>query len=150
MPENLYFQEPTAQQMMLDILFVFCKLNQDVGYRQGMHELLAPVLWVIQQDSIDPESLKNTESTPSERGILEEILDFRYIEHDSFTLFSLIMHTAKSFYELNSDAQSGSGQETSPIVEKSKRIHEQYLNSVDPELAEHLKEIEVLPQVFLM
>ena len=39
--------------MLLDILFVFCKLNPDISYRQGMHELLAPVLWVVERDAID-------------------------------------------------------------------------------------------------
>lgn len=36
-----------------DVLFVFCKLNPDVGYRQGMHEILAPVLWVVETEAID-------------------------------------------------------------------------------------------------
>ena len=40
-------------QCLRDILFIFCKLNPDVSYRQGMHELLAPVLWVIERDAID-------------------------------------------------------------------------------------------------
>lgn len=35
MPEEPYFRQSDAQQKLLDILFIFCKLNQDVGYRQG-------------------------------------------------------------------------------------------------------------------
>ena len=36
---------------MTDILFIYCKLNQDVSYRQGMHELLAPLYWVLEHDA---------------------------------------------------------------------------------------------------
>jgi TBC1 domain family protein 5 len=35
-------------------------------------------------------------------------------------------------------------------VLKSKYIHETLLMATDPELAEHLKVLDVLPQVFLM
>jgi TBC1 domain family protein 5 len=41
-------------------------------------------------------------------------------------------------------------QTRSAIVSRSERIHEDLLARVDPELANWLKEIEVLPQVFLM
>lgn len=53
MPEEPYFRETETQRIMLDVLFVFCKINQDVGYRQGMHELLAPILWAIKEDAIN-------------------------------------------------------------------------------------------------
>lgn len=141
--------------MLLDILFVFCKINQDVGYRQGMHELLAPILWVIDQDSVDATS----EEDESLDSVMIQTLDQTYVEHDAFTLLSLIMRSAKSFYELGepdkkaSNPSNGSSVQlpgASPIVERSKRIHEVYLASVDPELAKHLTDIEILPQIFVM
>jgi TBC1 domain family protein 5 len=70
-----------------------------------------------------------------------------------------MMRSAKSFYELGepdrrpSTPSTGSGTPqhgASPIVERSKRIHEMYLARLDPELAKHLTDIEVLPQIFLM
>jgi TBC1 domain family protein 5 len=159
MPDEPYFRQSHTQRMMLDILFVFCKINQDVGYRQGMHELLAPVLWVVEQDAIDG-SLSSDQSPESEAdSLLTQILDRTYIEHDAFTLLSLIMRTAKSFYELGEPEvrpstplmRSATPQQgTSPIVERSERIHDVYLARVDPELARHLTDIEVLPQIFLM
>ena len=147
MPENLYFCEPSTQSMLLDILFIFCKLNRDIGYRQGMHEILAPVLWVVSRDAIDPDSLKETQDISADQdSLILASFDARYIEHDSFTLFCIIMQTVKSFYELgNADQAMGS-----PIVERSKRIHEGYLHQADVELAEHLTAIEILPQIFLI
>jgi len=159
MPEEPYFRKPHTQRIMLDILFIFCKINQDVGYRQGMHELLAPILWVVERDAIDYGNDSDLHSGSREDALLKQNLDSTYIEHDTFTLFSLIMRSAKSFYELgeadrtSSTASSGTGTPhhgASPIVERSKRIHEVYLAHLDPALAKHLTDIEVLPQIFLM
>lgn len=159
MPEEPYFRKPETQRVLLDILFIFCKINQDVGYRQGMHEILAPILWVVEQDAIDTRNERDKGSSAEEDSLMKQILDRAYIEHDAFTLLSLIMRSAKSFYELgepdrrSSSPSTGSGTPqhgASPIVERSKRVHEVYLARLDPELAKHLTDIEVLPQIFLM
>jgi len=143
---------------MLDILFIFCKINQDVGYRQGMHEILAPILWVVEHDAIDY-GYDGDRSSSQTHEVMRQVLDPAYIEHDAFTILSLVMRTAKSFYELGepdkrSNTQSnglGTPQSgASPIVERSKRIHEVYLARLDPALAQHISDIEVLPQIFLM
>jgi len=153
MPEEPFFRQPNTQRIMLDVLFVFCKINQDVGYRQGMHELLAPILWVIDSDAIDPSSTNDTSSTDV---VMQQTLDAKFIEHDAFTLFSSLMRSAKSFYELgepnwiSSATPGGPENGASAIVSRSKRIHEVYLARLDPELATHLTEIEVLPQIFLL
>ena len=153
MPENLYFREPSTQTMLLDILFIYCKLNRDIGYRQGMHEVLAPVLWVVARDTIDPASLKaNSEDQHAPDSLIIASFDSRYTEHDAFTLFGIIMQTAKSFYEMGGIEQAGAAAtpNNSPIIRRSKRIHEEYLHRADPELAEHLAAIEILPQIFLI
>lgn len=153
MPENLFFREPSTQRMLLDILFIYCKLNRDIGYRQGMHEVLAPVLWVIARDAMDP---MNLEADPKNQAVPDSLIlanfDRQYIEHDAFTLFGIIMQTVKSFYEMGGIEQPGAAasQNHSPIVKRSKRIHEEYLHCADPELAEHLAAIEILPQIFLI
>lgn len=158
MPDEPYFRQPRTQRMMLDVLFVFCKINQDVGYRQGMHELLAPILWVVDQDAIAEDSSDQSSGSEAD-SLLKETLDAAYIEHDAFTLLSLVMRTAKSFYELGEPDVSSTTRlvglgtpqlGSSPIVERSERIHEVYLARVDPDLAKHLTDIEILPQIFLM
>ncbi len=153
MPDNLYFRESSTQSMLLDILFVYCKLNRDIGYRQGMHEVLAPILWVISRDAIDPDGLGvNSEHRSNSDDLILEIFNAKYVEHDTFTLFCIIMQTVKSFYEMGSPEQTAgpASSGNSPIVERSRRIHEVYLRKADPELAEHLTAIEVLPQIFLI
>lgn len=153
MPDNLYFREPSTQAMLLDILFIFCKLNKDLGYRQGMHEVLAPILWVVSRDVIDPESLgQDSELHSDVDGLMLASFSEKYVEHDTFTLFAIIMQTVKSFYEMGSTELPpvSAHSSNSPIVERSKRIHEGYLRQADLELAEHLTTIEVLPQIFLI
>jgi len=141
MPDNDYFRDPRVQRLLLDILFVWCKLNPDVGYRQGMHEVLAPLIWVLDADCVEAANASNHDVQ------IAEVLDCRYLEHDAFTLFSRIMESAKVFYEPTS-AVNESGE--APIITRSRHIMRHVLSAVDPELATHLVKIEVLPQIFLM
>ena len=153
MPDNVYFREPITQTVLLDILFIFCKLNADIGYRQGMHEVLAPILWVVSGDAIDPATLDEQPGTSHDADrLVQEAFDSRYVEHDAFTLFCILMQAAKSFYEMGTNShQIGiPASSNSPIVERSKRIHEEYLQKVDPELTQHLTSIEILPQIFVI
>ena len=151
MPENLYFREPEVQSMLLDILFVFCKLNPDVGYRQGMHEILAPIVWVVSRDAIETEDIDGKEAGLSgidaqERQLMLLCLDLNSVEQDSFTLFTIIMQTVKSYYEVNITSSPSS----SSIAERSRRIHEELLLQADSELTKHLTAIEIIPQIFLI
>ncbi|KAF1353911.1 rab-GTPase-TBC domain-containing protein [Delphinella strobiligena] len=156
MPENMYFRQPETQKMLLDILFVFCKLNPDVSYRQGMHELLAPILWVVERDALSPQP---SGELSSDDEMLCEICDLEFIEHDTFTLFGIVMQGAKSFYEqaahsAPSQLAVGSPKPAAtlenPILTRIHRIFDEYLPHVDPKLAQHLREIDMIPQVFLM
>ncbi|KAJ7955835.1 TBC1 domain family member-like protein [Quillaja saponaria] len=45
-----YFQTPGCQGLLRRILLLWCLKHPDHGYRQGMHELLAPLLYVLQVD----------------------------------------------------------------------------------------------------
>lgn len=149
------------QRMILDILFVYCKVNPDRGgYRQGMHELLAPILHVVEQDALDRASISGSDDENDLEELMLETIDSSFIEHDAFILFSQLMEHAQSFYEVkdtptsaqtpNGPFQSRFPEQSSAIVERSKFIHEVCLQQVDPELAAHLTSVEILPQIFLM
>jgi TBC1 domain family protein 5 len=143
MPDNVYFRQPATQNMMLDILFVWCKMHPDIGYRQGMHEILAPLLWVVERDAIE---VAGDKSAAVDRT-LAEMLDSAYIEHDTHMLFSIIMQTAKSFY---APAETGSTTRETPMLTRSSRIFEVYLPKTDPELHAQLLKLEIVPQIFLL
>ena len=141
--------------MIIDILFVYCKLKSAGGYRQGMHELLAPIVYVVAHDAVDSALPAAADpAKPESDGLMVRVLDQAFIEHDAFALFSSVMDRAASFYEVN-DAlpptyPDGQSSGSSVIIEKSRFIHEVSLNKADPELAQHLVNIEILPQIFLM
>jgi TBC1 domain family protein 5 len=110
-----------------------------------MHELLAPIVYAIDQDAIDKTAAgSDAEADPT----MVEMLDSNYVEHDAYALFAKIMERAGSFYEIG--GSDGVGADQSAIVERSRHIHEVVLTKIDPELATHLTTIEVLPQIFLM
>ena len=142
MQDNFFFREPESQKKLLDILFIYSKLNPDTGYRQGMHELLAPLLWVVNQDSLDQATIAAIDKKQEGGEFMGDVLDRRFVEHDSFNLFCAVMQTAKSFYEV------GDNKDSSPIVKMSKHIHDDLLATFDPELALHLQVVGVLPQIY--
>ncbi|CAK8531892.1 unnamed protein product [Lathyrus sativus] len=45
-----YFQSLGCQGMLRRILLLWCLKHPECGYRQGMHELMAPLLYVLQVD----------------------------------------------------------------------------------------------------
>ncbi|KAF2634852.1 RabGAP/TBC [Massarina eburnea CBS 473.64] len=143
MPDNTYFRQPATQNMMLDVLFVWCKMHPQIGYRQGMHEILAPLLWVVERDAVDTKGSGHGEMEQT----LVDLLDAKYIEHDSFTLFSAIMQTAQTFY---APAETGPSMKDTPMIARCSRIFERYLSRADPELAAHLTNLEIVPQIFLL
>ncbi|GES82722.1 TBC1 domain family member 5-like isoform X5 [Rhizophagus clarus] len=166
-PDNEYFRTPLSQSRLLDILFIYCKMNQDVSYRQGMHELLAPILWVVDKESIPSSNgyaVENNEDT-----IIKQTLNAEYVEHDTFALFSALMKAAKEYYEYNDEIfnkkpvkrAQGSDLEfarliknnqaevakATPVFRKCNKIYE-YLQTIDPELHERLNELEIEPQLY--
>ena len=150
----MYFRQPSTQNMMLDILFIFCKLSPDIGYRQGMHEVLAPILWVVERDAIENRSVQMERNLATPGELIQDMFDNRFIEHDTFTLFGLVMQNAKFYYAPaergHNPSQPASSQNESPMLVRSKRIFEEYLPKADPALASHLIKIDIVPQIFLM
>ena len=145
MQENYFFREPVTQKRLLDILFIYSKLNPDTGYRQGMHELLAPILWVVDCDAVE-NPRPGVESHRDEQDATQLIcdaLDPDYVEHDAFSLFCAVMQTAKSFYEVGDS-------KTSPLAARSSRIQGEVLAQIDAELEHQLNSIEILPQIYVM
>ncbi|KAL2271676.1 hypothetical protein VTJ83DRAFT_1047 [Remersonia thermophila] len=147
LPDDPFYHEDRVQTLILDVLFLYCKLNPTLGgYRQGMHELLAPLVWVVAQDAVD--RLSAATDNPADATVAE-LLDSAFVEHDAFALFSKLMESATAFYEVDSTA-GANGAQISSIVERSKYIHEVALMKIDEELANHLRNIEVLPQIFVI
>ncbi|KAF9910215.1 TBC1 domain, member 5 [Linnemannia zychae] len=170
-PDNDYFRSEKVQDQLNDILFIYCKINHDVSYRQGMHELLAHILWVVSSESLDTQSNTGA-SSDTTLDVMRSVLDAKFIEHDTFALFSSLMSRAKPWYEFSdegfaskrprpannahsaqpfgkSDTPEPPPGKQTPVIEWSMKIF-QYLEKVDNELYLHLKSLEIQPQLFGM
>lgn len=134
---------------MIDILFIYSKLNPDLGYRQGMHELLAPILWVVDRDAIDPKSREQIIPTGELENSMLQLLDSEFIEHDAFNLFCSVMQSTRIYYEHNTHRSMNGQADALPIVLQCEHIHNDLLVATDLELADHLQALEILPQIFL-
>ena len=42
-----YFRNEDIQHQLTNVLFLYCVMHPDIGYRQGMHEVLAPLFYAI-------------------------------------------------------------------------------------------------------
>ncbi|KAK9460489.1 rab-GTPase-TBC domain-containing protein [Lipomyces oligophaga] len=146
-PDIEYFRDPKVQETLLDILFVFVKMNPQVGYQQGMHELLAPIFYVVATDAIEV----GTEVSDDDK-VMCDALSSEFIEHDSFTLFNYIMENAWEWFAAQGKTKgpTENGRVTPPIVIKSRKIQQSYLRKIDPELEHHLRELEIEPQMWGM
>eukprot|EP01137_Pigoraptor_chileana_P004807 Opistho-2@46963 len=51
-PESDYFQSPRIRNIMMEVLFCYTKLHPELSYRQGMHELLAPIIQILDCEKI--------------------------------------------------------------------------------------------------
>ncbi|KAK9236545.1 rab-GTPase-TBC domain-containing protein [Lipomyces kononenkoae] len=144
-PDIDYFRDQKVQRMMLDILFVYTKMHPVVSYQQGMHELLAPIFWVISNDALEvPAEISESDK------LMYDSLSADYIEHDSFTIFNFIMQNAWEWYAAEGKVKgpSENGRVTPPIVVKARTIQEYYLRNIDPELERHLRVLGVEPQLW--
>ncbi|KAJ1940493.1 TBC1 domain, member 5, partial [Kickxella alabastrina] len=89
-PEDKYFRQTRVQRCLGDVLFVYAKMHAAMGYRQGMHELLAPLLLAVDVDAVD--------AVGGNTFFLAEVLDRRFVEHDAFALFDRLMRLCAPWY----------------------------------------------------
>ncbi|KAI7880453.1 RabGAP/TBC [Lichtheimia hyalospora FSU 10163] len=164
-PDVEFFRSDQVQEQMTDILFIYCKLNQDVSYRQGMHELLAPIYFVLSKESISTPNDTHSPVDATDR-LITQVLDPHYVEHDAYILFDKLMVHAKPWYEFNEKLSSiprpsghalggniprqAQNTRSNPVVLSCQRIHHQYLRAVDPVLYGHLERFGIEPQLYGM
>eukprot|EP00123_Amoebidium_parasiticum_P009269 comp19375_c0_seq1/m.22335 comp19375_c0_seq1/g.22335 ORF comp19375_c0_seq1/g.22335 comp19375_c0_seq1/m.22335 type:complete len:632 (-) comp19375_c0_seq1:725-2620(-) len=157
-PEVAFFQLKRTQHLLLNILFVYAKEHPALGYRQGMHELLAPLLMVRADPRIDPK----TEPCP-DCPLLGLALDSSFVEHDTYAMFEKVMATTGPWFEATKepprtpnpliDAPFMDLRPPPPnnaVVRKVTRIQNELLKRADPELYKNLARHEITPQTYGM
>eukprot|EP00124_Ichthyophonus_hoferi_P002135 Ihof_evm6s134 gene=Ihof_evmTU6s134 len=111
-PEEAFFQHKRTQRLMLNILFIYAKQHPTLGYRQGMHELLAPLLWIRTEPRVDLK-LEETSTVDKTYSLMLLALDSSFVEHDAAALFDAVMATTGSWFECNKEPIKRSTRSTS-------------------------------------
>lgn len=175
-PDIGYFRDPNVQAELTNILFLYSATHMNIGYRQGMHELLAPLYYAVDFDSLN---------TPDQPTPVEEFVSRAWVAADAWALFSAVMRGVGRWYEwqepmnrtrtvttptsvinygrnpLASHVQlniSGGDGHTvgvvqpyvAPIVETCNKMQSVLLKSVDPILWKSLQTSGIEPQMYGM
>lgn len=153
-PDIGYFRAPAVQSQLASILFLYAVLHPNIGYRQGMHELLAPIYYAVDFDSLSGES---------ESDDFSDLCARKWVAADAWALFDRIMNGAGQWYEWRESPQrqvpavaglvhlNGQGNtepHVTPILHACNRVQRELLKSVDPVLWERLQAEGIEPQMY--
>lgn len=163
-PEVGYFRESNVQLQLTNILFLYSVANPSVGYRQGMHELLAPLYHAVDFDSISQDAdIRN----PS----LLELCSRSWVAADAWALFEAVMRSVSRWYEWRespvtpranaspfsthvhfnvSDGLNEMRSYEAPIVKACNRLQSTLLRSADPILFKSMLAAGIEPQIYGM
>uniref|UniRef100_A0A665WF43 TBC1 domain family member 5 n=1 Tax=Echeneis naucrates TaxID=173247 RepID=A0A665WF43_ECHNA len=159
-PEIHYFQDEDVRTKLTDILFCYARENEQLLYKQGMHELLAPIVFVLH---CDHQAFLHANETASPSEEMKCLLDPEYLEHDAYAMFSQLMETAEPWFssferevrkgkeEMLTSIPFARPQDSGPsvaIVTKVNRIQDQLVKKHDVELHMHLNRLEIAPQIY--
>lgn len=159
-PEMCYFQEEDVRTKLTDILFCYARENERLLYKQGMHELLAPIVFVLH---CDHQAFQHASETANPSEEMKVLLDPEFHEHDAYAMFSQLMETAEPWFssferevrkgkeEMMTSIPFARPQDAGPsvaIVTKVNRIQDQLVKKHDIELHMHLNRLEIAPQIY--
>uniref|UniRef100_A0A673BE13 TBC1 domain family member 5 n=1 Tax=Sphaeramia orbicularis TaxID=375764 RepID=A0A673BE13_9TELE len=159
-PEIRYFQDEDVRTKLTDILFCYARENEQLLYKQGMHELLAPIVFVLH---CDHQAFQHASETASPSDEMKCLLNPLYLEHDAYAMFSQLMDTAEPWFssfereirrgkeEMLTSIPFARPQDSGPsvaIVTKVNRIQDQLVKKHDVELHMHLNRLEIAPQIY--
>uniref|UniRef100_A0A7N6AU98 Rab-GAP TBC domain-containing protein n=1 Tax=Anabas testudineus TaxID=64144 RepID=A0A7N6AU98_ANATE len=159
-PEICYFQDDDVRTKLTDILFCYARENEQLLYKQGMHELLAPIVFVLH---CDHQAFQHASETASPSEEMKCLLNPVYLEHDAYAMFSQLMETAEPWFssferevrkgkeEMLTSIPFARPQDAGPsvaIVTKVNRIQDQMVKKHDVELHMHLNRLEIAPQIY--
>ena len=158
-----YFEEaPGAHEQMLSILFVWSSVNDDTSYRQGMHEVLAPIVYVLREEARSADSSSSSAGTDSDdaAGALAAlVLGAEHVEADAFLIFSRVMDELKALYMVENRAQSRARAEARskgievpslPVGQLSKRVQHDLCQRADPQLYKCMSNLCIEPQLYCL
>jgi TBC1 domain family protein 5 len=192
-PEIGFFRDSEVQSQLTNVLFLYSVTNPDIGYftsyaqlslypspfimnahhhyhpgyRQGMHELLAPLYYAVDYDSIEDEN------SALDDAIIREICSRKWVAADAWSLFDSVMHGVERWYEWRESPPTASSRNNAsplathinlnipdgrvdmqpyvvPVVQACNHIQSTLLQTVDPLLWKHMQTAGIEPQIYGM
>ncbi|KAL4509987.1 hypothetical protein ABPG72_010180 [Tetrahymena utriculariae] len=157
--DKQFFVNLKIKNMLTNVLFVFCKKNSDVSYKQGMNEVAASFIIVYFVEALYIQKHQK-EAGASQRSLemAQFMMNMNYAEADIYTLFCKMMDIGhlemfrpylaenskkKQEYNINS-------KKSQAILLRISKIQDNYLKIVDLELFKHMKLLNVEFQIFLL
>ncbi|KAF5365589.1 hypothetical protein D9758_003208 [Tetrapyrgos nigripes] len=161
-PEIDFFRNAEVQEQLTNILFLYSATNTDIGYRQGMHELLAPLYYAVDVDSIG-------ESDGNDDLVAAEMCSRTWVAADAWILFDAVMRSVSPWYEWREPSVVEGTSKTplsnhvrlnapvgaremkpyiTPIVQACNNIQSNLLRTVDPTLWQRLQCNGIEPQIY--
>uniref|UniRef100_A0AAF5Q495 Rab-GAP TBC domain-containing protein n=1 Tax=Wuchereria bancrofti TaxID=6293 RepID=A0AAF5Q495_WUCBA len=175
-PELEYFKNESVRTIMSDILFIYAKQHPDIAYKQGMHEILATLIFVLNYDQqtfahlMEQNGLR--EVPPEELKILCAVNNQDFLEHDSFEIFNQLMMMLERWYLAGDEEcveyssrvsgnnsklghsvpfvspDDASADQRNELIIKLRSITNDILAVIDPAMHQHLSKLKILPQIY--
>ncbi|THU99309.1 RabGAP/TBC [Dendrothele bispora CBS 962.96] len=171
-PEIDFFRNTEVQEQLTNVLYLYSVMNSDIGYRQGMHELLAPLYYAVDVDAVadgEPDSVHDP--------VAVEICSRTWVAADAWILFEAVMRSVSPWYEWREPADVSGPSSSSnskvplsnhvhlnnppppngrleikpyitPIVQACNNIQSNLLRTIDPALWKHLQSTGIEPQIY--
>lgn len=149
-PDMDFFRATDIQSILANVLFNYASEHTHLSYKQGMHELLATLLFVLHTDS---QNCTIHHSGGYANETIATLLDINYLEHDVYHIFCALMKTIEAWYQndeiiLDPTGKRRIGQVTSVLSFKLNLISEKIVKRHDPELFNHLDALQISFQLF--
>ncbi|XP_065443127.1 TBC1 domain family member 5 isoform X1 [Chrysemys picta bellii] len=159
-PEMQYFQQESVRKILTDVLFCYARENEQLLYKQGMHELLAPIIFILH---CDHQAFLHANEAAQSSEEMKALLNPEYLEHDAYAMFTHLMKTAEHWFStFEHDSQKEKDAMMTPIpfarpqdlgpsiaiVTKVNQIQDHLLKKHDIELYMHLNRLEIAPQIY--
>jgi hypothetical protein len=155
-----YFKTDRRQALLLNVLFIWAQFHPQTSYRQGMHEIAAPLLLVLEEERREWSQECDLSTLPAaSRALVEGLSPFSAVlcggpdeaagdatlEAETYWLFDRIMADLEPLYSPVTGAD-----EQPAIVHFCTKIQEHMLRGLDPPLCRHLEENFIQAQLYGM
>ncbi|XP_064553101.1 TBC1 domain family member 5 [Drosophila montana] len=159
-----FFRKPLIQNAMTNILFYYAREHPYMCYRQGMHEILAPIIFVLYSDHQSLLHFSEIAKTNINETLLN-VLEPAFLEADTYSIFSRLMSSVESYYRVTSivptpdghmemqTLDESSGADTEPqseveVISQLNFIRDKILAKQDQHLHHYLLKMEIPLHIF--